>query len=92
MDKGLSRQDLDDAVEGWLQDEHTRATAVERLKFSALMMMFVQDDPAELTAEEIEGFFREYAANNDINYDEWRESLQGKESDQAALLNEYIYL
>lgn len=92
MEKGTSRRDLDDALQSWLTDENTREIARNRLKIAAVMMMYTIADPAELTADEIEGFFRDYATRNDIDYDQWRKSLEGKDADQEALLSEYIYL
>ncbi len=92
MDKGASRKDMDDAVEAWLRDENTRNVARERLKIAAIMMLYSIQDPSELTPEEVEGFFRDYASRNNIDYDKWRGSLIGKEEDQEALLNEYLYL
>lgn len=92
MDKGASRKDMDDAVEAWLRDENTRNVARERLKIAAIMMLYTIQDPSELTPEEVEGFFADYAKRNNIDYDKWRGSLAGKEEDQEALLNEYLYL
>ena len=90
MEKGTSRRDLDDALQSWLTDENTREIARNRLKIAAVMMMYTIADPAELTADEIEGFFRDYATRNDIDYDQWRKSLEGKDADQVERLCRHL--
>lgn len=92
QEKGMAREDMNFALEGWRQDEGTRETAHQRLKITSAVLMYAALDPQELTEEEVDGFFRDHATSNGINIDEWRESIEDKPEEQLALLNEYLYL
>lgn len=91
-DKGLSRQDLDDALEGWLRDAETRETARQRLKITMAILAYARQETDDITPEEVEAFFEGYAADNGIDLKKWRAALQSNPEQQAALLNQYLHM
>lgn len=92
MEKGLSRQDMDEALEGWLQDEDTQNTARQRLKIAMVVLAYAAQETEELSTEEVSTFFEELAEDNGIDIVKWRAYLAENEAEQEALLNQYLYL
>lgn len=91
-DKGLSRQDLDEALEGWLRDSETRETARQRIKIAMAVLAYARQESDDITPEEVEAFFEDYAAEQGIDLQKWRAELKSNPDQQAALLNQYLHM
>jgi len=92
MDKGLSRQDMDDSLEGWLNDEETRQTALQRLKIGMVLIAHASKHGEDISVEEVDAFFTDFAAENGIDLKEWRKEVAKDEEQQAELLDQYLQL
>lgn len=92
LEKGLSRQDQDAALEGWLADETTQATARKRLKLMMTLMAFAREDEQGIEIEELEGFVEQFSDSVGIDLDIWRESITEDDAAHLSIINTYIYI
>lgn len=90
--KGISRQDMDSALQGWLQDKEVRKNAELRLRTAMVVQAYLRENAEELTAEEIEAFVDEFAAVNGIDAVAWKASMAENEAEKTALVERYLYM
>lgn len=92
MQKGLSRQDMDTALEGWLQDEETQQTARQRLKVMMVLLAFAREDEQAIELEELEGFVNQMADTVGVDIEEWRGAIADDGQAQFNIINSYVYI
>ena len=91
-EKGLERQDIDDALQAWLQDEETREEAERRLKIAMVVKAFVKEQLEEIQQEELMGFLDEFSETLGVDAEEWRQVLSQDQAEQESLLDKYLYM
>lgn len=92
LEKGLGRQDLDEALEGWLEESSVREDAEFRLQTAMLIKSYLLDEKPTITKEEVQGFMREFAGSLGLDPDVWMDAVKSSPSDQEAIIDRYLYL
>ena len=90
--KGLSRQDLDESLAGWIADEGTRKAAADRVRNGLAVAAYAKKENDPPTEKEVEEYFRDFAKTHGVSYEEWRRDLESREDDQLTLLNMFVFL
>lgn len=90
--KGVSRQDQESALQGWLADSELKKNAELRLRSAMIVQAYLRETAEDLQAEEIEAFVDEFARVNNIDAAAWKASMANDDAEKTALVEKYLYM
>ncbi|MCB9640560.1 MAG: hypothetical protein H6728_16035 [Myxococcales bacterium] len=90
-DKGLSQEDLETSLGGWMADDSLRLDAIFRLKSALLLFAIAKQERLVEDRKELKGFIGEAAQTLGISLDAREKSLARDFKEREVLIDQFVY-